>query len=69
MFVQVSGGLSSCNYFPFSRSIILTLPGIGFIIQLSYLNSSTLVLLRVSELEEGDSVMGLSLIGSLCLRI
>ena len=69
MFVQVSGGVSNCNYFPLSRSIILTLPGIGFIIEHFYLNSSTLVLLRVSEVEEGDSVMGLSLIGSLCLRI
>ena len=69
MFVQVSGGVSNCNYFPFSRSIILALPSIGFIIQLFYLNSSTLVLLRVSELEEGDSVMVLSLIGSLCHRI
>ena len=69
MFVQVSGGVSNCNYFPFSRSIILTLPGIGFIIEHFYLNSSTLVLLRVSELEEGDSVLGLSLVGSLCHRI
>ena len=38
------------------------MPSIGFIIQLFYLNSSTLVPLRVSELEEGDSVMVLSLV-------
>ena len=57
-------------YFHFNYcEIIFTLPSIGFIIQLFYLNSSTLVLLSVSELEEGDSVMVLSLTGSLCHRI
>ena len=39
---------------PFHRKIIFTLPNIGFIIQPFYLTSSTLVLLRVSELEKGD---------------
>ena len=41
----------------------------SFIIQSFYLNCSRLVLIRVSELEEGDSVMVLSLTGSLCHRI
>lgn len=57
------------HYFTFTRSIVFIFPSIDFINELFYLTCSIFVLLRVSELEEGDSMMVLSLFGSLCHRI
>ena len=60
--------LPNCNHFTFTRHIIFMLPSTDFTIQLSYLNYWTLVMLKVSELGTGDSVMMMSLIRSFYYR-